>query len=552
MRTRAVVIFILVIFVLVGIVGFWYWQRNIYSKEVLKLEILSQEEVSAGEKIEYLVKLKNNGKVRLENPELVFQAPDHSILEGEEGLRVTQKIEDIYPGEERTYRFGARLFGKENDTLAAQALLTYQPKNLKALFESKTTFTTRIKFVPLTFEFDLPSRVEKGEAVDFTLNYFSNIDYLLENLRLKIEYPEGFEFLEASPPALDETEWSLPSLFRALGGRVEIKGRIEGEEGESKVFRAQLGMMKDGEFWLLKESSKAIKIVEPSLHISSLINNSQNYTANIGDILHYEIFFRNIGSRPVEKKFLIASLEGEFFDLETLKSNKGEFGSGDNTILWDWKNVPPLRFLGESEEGKVDFWVRVKEGVKSKVENPVLEVKINLAGVEKTFETKINSKAQLTQKVYFEQEFFPNSGSLPPEIGKTTQYVVLWQIKNSWNDLRNVKVKSVLPSGVKPTGKLFPEEAKFTYDSSSGEVIWNIGDIGAWQSFENSATSTLAFQVEFRPSPAQQGKTPLLIEEAEVLAEDVFTGDILQEKVSGVDTTLPDDDTVSEVLGRVR
>ena len=102
------------------------------------------------------VRYKNNGNVVLENPELIFEYPEHSLLQDNEELRQTQKVEDIYPGEEKSVKFKARFLGKENEIVIAQSWLSYQPKNLKARYESKTTFSTQIKFVPLTFEFDLP------------------------------------------------------------------------------------------------------------------------------------------------------------------------------------------------------------------------------------------------------------------------------------------------------------------------------------------------------------------------------------------------------------
>jgi len=563
---RFFIFFLLILFALLGIIGLWYWQSNIYSKEVLKLEIISQEFVESGEEIEYLVKLKNNGKVRLENPELIFQAPDHSILEESSNLRtlptartsntshslrITQKIEDIYPGEERTYHFHVRLFGRENESLIAQVWLSYQPKNLKARFESKTTFTSRIKFVPLTFEFDLPSKVERDEGIEFSLNYFSNFDYVLENLRVKIEYPAGFEFQSSYPQTLDETEYSLPSLTQASGGRIQIKGKINGGEAEEKIFRAQLGMIRNGDFWLLKETTQTVKLVEPSLYVSSLINNSQNYTAAPGDLLHYEIFFKNIGKTPIQEKFLFAKLEGKFFDFDSLKSEKGEIGKGDDTILWDWKNVPNLRFLDVDEEGKVEFWVKLKEDITSHTKNQTLKIEVNLAGIKKVIETKINSQVMLTQKIYREQEIFENSGSLPPKVGETTEYVVLWQVKNSWNDLNNVKIKSILAKNVRPTGKIFPEEAKFTFDSESREVIWNIGEVEAFQGFDNTPL-TLAFQIEFKPSLTQEGDTPDLIGEAELKGVDSFTQEIIEKEVPPVSTALPDDETVSPEEGIVK
>ena len=91
-------------------------------------------------------------------------------------------------------------------------MLNYQPKNIKARYESATTFTTVIKTLSLTFDFDLSSKIEAGRDFKFYLNYFSSLDYPLTNLGVKIEYPSGFEFLESSPRSLGKTEWEIPLL----------------------------------------------------------------------------------------------------------------------------------------------------------------------------------------------------------------------------------------------------------------------------------------------------------------------------------------------------
>ncbi len=546
--------FILVLLAVVIVGGFLYWNSQAgWSKDTLKIEILGPEKIQAGEEMEYLIKFKNNGKVRLENLEFIFQAPERSIIEGYPDTRVSMDLEDIYPGQEETKSFKTRLFGAQGDILSAEASLSYQPKNLKARYESKTSLTTQVDAVPLSLEFDLPLKVEQGEDTRFSLNYFSNIDYLLESLRMRIEYPDGFEFLDSKPDALDETEWDIFSLGRADGGRIEINGIINGEENEQKVFKAQLGILKNGEFWLLKETKQTVEISEPSFYISQLINNSLNYIAKAGEMLHYEVFFKNIGRKPIQKKFLFLKLEGEMFDLLSLKSTTGEFGAGDNSIIWDWKNVPDLRFLDAGEEGMVDFWVKVKEKDESrKIRNPILANRITLGGTEKVLETMVSAALELSQKVFFEEEFFGNTGPLPPQVGVKTTYTVLWQVRNSWNALENVKVKSVLPIGVKLTGEIFPENAKFTYDSGSREVIWNIGEVDIFQGWDESAPLTIAFQIEFAPSSSQKGKTPILFGRAEVSGEDTFTEQSVQGNAEEVNAALPDDDTVSESQGIVQ
>ncbi len=550
---RGAIFFILILIAGASIVGFLYWQSNIISKDVLKLEILGPEQVEAGQLVEYRVKFKNNGKVRLEEPELIFQFPDNS-LPAEQPQRVTQTIDDIYPGEERIIKFKAIVFGKEGDILQAETWLSYKPKIIKARYESKSSLTSQIKTVPLTFEFDLPLKVEQGERIEFSLNYFSNIEHLLENLRVKVEYPDGFEFIDASPEALDSTDWSLPTLAQADGGRIEINGILDGNEGSKKMFKAQLGLFYNDQFILLKEASQPVEIIEPSLYISQMVNGSQSYSAQVGDLLHYEIFFKNIGGSPIQKKFLFVKLDSDFFDLSSLKSNDGEFGAGDNSIIWDWKVVPALRFLDAGDEGKVEFWVSIKDGsLGRKITNPVLENKVTVSGTEKNFETKISSMLSLEQKVYYFDEVFGNSGSLPPIIGSATTYTVLWQIKNNWNSLENVKVKTTLPSYLSVTGQFFPDDAKFTFDSKSREVLWNVGAVEAFQGFGSGATPlTLAFQVQLVPTSSQLNRTPIIVEQAEATALDSFTSEIISQTADGKDTRLPDDSATSPAQGVVQ
>jgi len=69
---RKIVLF-LIVFLGLAIAGVWYWKTNIYSKEILKLEILGPAMAQAGDEVEYLVKFKKNGKESLEKDELIFK-----------------------------------------------------------------------------------------------------------------------------------------------------------------------------------------------------------------------------------------------------------------------------------------------------------------------------------------------------------------------------------------------------------------------------------------------------------------------------------------------
>jgi len=553
---RKFIIFLIILMAGVGLAGFWNWQSNLYSKEVLKLEILGPSEINFAQEVEYIVKYKNNGNFRLENPELIFEPPETSIRDekifGRQILGKEQLGEAIYPGEEKTFSFKMRILGREGETKIAKASLTYQPKNLKAKYESSTSFTNTIKSVPLTFELDLPTKIDSGKDFTLKINYFSNIDYPLTDLRVQMEYPSGFEFVESSPKSIEKNEWEIPVLNKSQGGRIEVSGRLSGEVGEAKVFRAKFGVWKEGEFILLKETEKGVEIVKPSIYLRQEINGNPKYVALSGDWLHYEIYFKNIGDDALNDLFMVCKLAGEAFDFQTIKSDLGVTQPGDNSVIFDWRQVPKLQYLLPMEEEKVDFWIKLNDDL-GNMKNPTLTNSVFISQVKEEFVTKISSKLEIVQKGYFQDEVFGNSGPIPPKVGEKTTYTIIWQVKNYYSDVKDVKVKAVLPTQVNLTGKIFPEEeaSKFSFDSQSREIVWVVGNLERGKGVLSPGPN-IAFQIEFSPEVSQVGRTPEIIGQAKISGEDSWTEMTLQFTASAINTTLPDDPNITEGMGRVQ
>jgi len=544
MKLKLYKIFILIFLLGLAIYGIIVWRKNTYSKEVLKLEILGPTEANVGEEIEYLIRYKNNGNFRLEEPELIFEFPENS--QTEEGF-IERKIlkeelgEAIYPGEERTFSFRVKLFGKEGDTKIAKVSLSYRPKNLKARYVSETSISTKIKSVPFTFEFDLPNQIEPQKPFSFKILYFSNIDSVLENLRIQADWPSGFEFIKSSPEALDQKEWKVPVLNKFEGGRIEISGKIYGDVGEAKIFRARLGIIQNGNFVALKEIEKGLQLVKPSIFIRQEINGNPEYVASPGEWLHYEIYFKNIGDEDFKNLFLICQLEGDFFDFDTIKTETGNYQIGDNSIVFDWKKNPKLQLLQPMEEGKVEFWIKLKDYL-GRTRNPFVKNKILISQVREEFVTKIVSKLLVSQKGYFEDEVFGNSGPLPPEVGATTTYTIIWKVESSYSKFKDLKLKATLPENVSLTGKVFPESevSKFSFDQDSREILWAVDELNPEE------TKSLAFQIALLPTKNDKGEMPTLIGELLVSGQDTWAEKTIEVKAKALTTYLKDDPTITE------
>jgi len=557
MKGKNIIFVFIVIAIIIGVIGVWFFQRNSYSRESLKLEILGPSEVELAEEIEYVVKYKNNGNIRLEKPKLIFEYPLNSLPTGEENsLRIEKDLDDIYPGEERTFSFRARLLGKLNEAVIAKAWLSYQPKNLSARYESSTTLSTVIKSVPFTFEFDIPSRVGAVNEIKLRLNYFSNVDYPLSDLRVQVDYPEDFEYLGSNPTGLDKNEWEIPVLNKADGGRIEVTGKLNGQIGENKTFKARIGVWHNDVFILLKEAVRAVALAEPSLYISQQINGNPEYVAAPGNQLHFQISFKNIGDKPLVNLFLISRLESSVLDLTTLKSDLGRIEPGDNSVAFESENVSSLRFLDTGEEGNVEFWVKVKDNLDPNdptAKNASIKNKVVLSQAQEEFTTKVASKLEINQKGFYQDEVFGNTGPVSPKVGEVTTYTITWQAKNLYNDVKNARVKATLPQEVRLTGEIFPEEqkTKFAFDSQSREIVWELGDLTAGTGISSPAPN-ISFQIALAPTDSQRGKLAELINGAQISGEDSWAEQTLTATSSAIDSSLADDQSVDENTGRVQ
>jgi len=62
----------------------------------------------------------------------------------------------------------------------------------------------------------------------------------------------------------------------------------------------------------------------------------------------------------------------------------------------------------------------------------------------------------------------------------------------------------------------------------------------------------VAFQIAFTPSSTHRGKAAELIGEARITGEDLFVDQLVSSADGPIDTTLPDDPSISEEMGIVQ
>jgi hypothetical protein len=555
-----------VIFLIIAGLMFWHGLTS-FDKDKVSLEIKGPERTVSGDKVIYTVKYRNNTRLTLKNVKLVFHYPEESIPLNQENLVQSFDLPDLAAGQENQIELPVRIIGLKGEEKRAWVELSYQPGKLSSRLTNQAEFSTMIISVPLILDFDLPEKLVSGQSFDFSLRYLNQAETSFSGLQVRLDYPAGFIFQSAEPqPLAEERIWSLGSLMAGEQGKIFIQGIIQGEEGEAKSFKAQLGLFKDEQFIPYTETVSALQISLPPLSVSQTVNGVTDYIAQAGQTLTYRISYQNTTDVGIRDVVITAKLEGKALDWTTLKLEKGSFDGESHTITWKTSNLPALEFLGPHQGGQISFSIKLKDPlpVKNYIDKnftitntvkidssqaPLSLEDIEIAGQSKLV-TKIASQLILQAQGYYRDDLIPNSGPIPPRVGQTTTYTIKWRLVNTANDLSQVKVEAFLPPHVQWLNKISPADADLKYNSQTGQLVWQIGDLPA-------ATGILlpvqqvAFQVAIRPGLAHLGNLVELIGQSKATGQDNFTDLELTSTDEPIDTDLPDDPTTSRRDGIV-
>jgi len=93
-----------------------------------------------------------------------------------------------------------------------------------------------------------------------------------------------------------------------------------------------------------------------------------------------------------------------------------------------------------------------------------------------------------------------NTGSLPLQVNRSTDFTIHWKIANSFNALKNVTVMTTLPTGVQFTGKVAGNYGVNppSYNAQNRVVSWELPLIPAGSGVIARAYEAI-FQIRVTP-----------------------------------------------------
>lgn len=523
--------------------------------------------VAGGQATSFSISVINNNPLPLSGGILSIAFPEGTVEAEDASIPLKNfsvTLDPLAPGESAEFTLRAAFFGSENQTLSIPITLEYQTENSNATFTKKTTYDFTISTSPIIITTTSLSEVSSGQSVTVVVEARSNAESDLENVAVRAEYPFGFALRDASPDPVSPELFLLGTLKAGEVQEIVISGILTGQEGDERVFRFSAGALKNPqskEFGVAYMVTKTqVNIAKPFLAVDLSLNRGQQESVVVssGELVSGLLAWVNTLTVPITDAKIAVTITGDAVDPESIDATGGFYQSSNKTILFDKSTMGSLGALQPGNSGNGSFVFSTKTGSAfSVLRQPTVSVSVSVSGkridagrLPETITSTLTRTIKVATDLSFSSRIvrtvgdIENTGPWPPKVDTETTYTVILEAHNSVNTLANSAVKIQLPSYVRFTGVALPSN-EFTYNESSRELIWTVGNMAAGE------TTAGSFQIAFLPSVSQKGTSPMLIPAQTITGVDRFTQTTVSSQASAQSTQITSDPAYQDSFGTV-
>lgn len=538
---------------------------NIISTRNVDIAVVGPVSASAGELLTLDITVGNNNSVPLEATDLIVEYPEgtRTGAQGDELLRTRTALGVIAPGAVVKKTVNAVFFGQEGDEKTMRVSLEYRTEGSNAIFVAEGSYAVLISSAPIRLTLTALREVSAGQEMVLKATVASNATEVVRDILLAVDYPFGFSFTDGAPkPVFGKNVWQIGDLPPGAERSITVRGVLEGQDGEEKVFRVKSGTPnpKDPEaigiaYALVTET---VTIARPFLGLETFLDGqpTEPFITQSGRPMSVDIFWTNNVPTKLTDVVIEAQLSGNALDESSVDPQNGFYDSVSNTVLWDKTTDTRLSALEPGARGKVTFRFAARSLVGAGgalVADPTLSVKVAARGkrlsderVEETVRSSddktilVTSDVTLSQRAVYSSGPFANSGPLPPQAEKETTYTVIWTVVNTSNAVARGTVRAALPLAVRWLERTSPSSEDIRYNATDRSLVWNLGRISRGAGV-TAAPREVAFQIALLPSTSQVNTAPTLVSQAAFSGTDEFTQTVLETSSRAADTALSTD-----------
>ncbi|MEI8327584.1 MAG: hypothetical protein WCG02_00415 [Candidatus Taylorbacteria bacterium] len=522
---------------------------NLISADNITITVNAPVSVPGGTPVAFDIVVTNKNNVDLQTADLAVEFPAGTTdpVDSTKELKKFQELlGDISAGSAAEKTVKAIMFGEENTQRSIVVTVAYKVKGSNSLFTKNTTYDVLISSSPISVTVDTFKEVASGQEFDMKVGLKSNSQDTLKSIVMKAQYPPGYAFISADiKPLTDNATWKIGDIPPGGARNIIIHGKLTGEDSELRVFRFAVGAQSSTDQKNIGTQYMAVEhdvtVQKPFISLAVSINGdetSTDYIGQSGSSNNIEIDWVNNLPVFVSNMVITAKLSGTAYDKLNVQPRLGSFQSISDQIVWNQQTNPDLASVAAGATGVVSFSLIPKSTstVNSSVTNPQILTSVTVSG-NRTQETgvssslsaaatrtiRVASNVSLSGRVVRTVGPFTNTGPVPLKAEKVTTFTVIWDVDNTSNPVGNAEVTAILPTNVKWMKNVSPSSENVTYDSNTGKITWQVGNIGTY-TLNTNKRREVAFQVSVMPGVDLIGQTIMLIDTATLTGLDSFTG----------------------------
>jgi len=519
-------------------------RSSLFSEEKIKVSFSGLSDVSSAEQVTYIFEYNNDNFSSLKDTIVIFEYPETFRPDAAPDLTISASRAEKKTGEIASHGQGkitlsGKFYGYRGDRSVLSATLRYNPSSLSSTFEKRATKEVHVASSPLFFEITAPTELASEQEVQYEIHYGNNGASDFPNLRIKLDYPEGFTFTDADPrPSDGNAVWSLETLRPRAEGKIVVRGRLSGERDQQKVIHGGIGFFQgDGKFAAYSDHERRTRVVASPFSITQTVNDAvRGGSASAGDTVSYRVQYKNEGNVGVRDAILTVEIDSPYLDFGTLRfleGGRGAYIQSRKVISWKASDMPALARVEPGQGGVAVFALKTYDNLKerfpdarelsfqavAKIDSPDIPAIVGVTKVvaSSSVLVKINTRVTAELQVLYQDAVIENSGPYPLVAGQETTFTVHYSLTNTLNNVENGRVSILLPTGIRYTGKRTPENEKMTFNERSNEFTWDVGML------EPGKKRELVFQVATLSNAiGNEGVT--LVSRATFTGKDMFTG----------------------------
>ena len=551
---------------------------NIVSSDNIDISISGNNFIAGGEELSLVVGITNRNSSALDLVNLVMEYPKSSesanagLPLGTERNRFL--LGTIPAGAVRNENLKVVLFGEQGSIRPIKISLEYRVEGSNSIFVKTKSYEVIISSTPLNISVDAPVTINPNQDITLNIKATLNSSYTVPKMLLKLNYPVGFQFKSSIPaPSLGNSIWSLGDLAPGTERNISVTGKMfDVVDGEEKSFHILSGSQSTKDKSMIdvvfNSLSYAVTIKKPFIEAKLFVNGvyQREYATNTKTPINGEIRWKNNLDTKVNDLEIRAKISGNAFDRKTINTQQGFYDSSTDIMTWNKNSKNGFNEVNPGDSGSVNFSVSslsLFSATGGILSNPAININISISGKQlvtgyatadlnnsDSSMVRIISDVGFATKALYYSGPFPNTGPVPPKVEKETSYTIVWSLSNTANSISKGIVYSTIPSWIKFAGPISPSDENLTYNSSTREIIWNIGGIPRGTGIITTSRN-VSFQVVFTPSLSQVDTTPVIINDSILTGRDDFANVDVRINKTSLRAWLGDDPLFPPAGGRV-